>query len=233
MHVDRAKFLVLTSSLFAACKEEAPPVAAPIVIPPQPPPTASVALYDASPPPLADAGKPEVPRAAEEDEEERDEYDRDIPLARSIHAATCPTADNQKGTTTCSLKMPSGACEGFLTVKTECAKLRTWLVPRAGEKVSACLTKKSGTEALCTYAVGSVCWMEALNSVCLDTSPKIEKLCRDAVSACDAVEKRYRHINQESCRAALSATVPRFHGKLTTCFAEGCDVASCYHMIGF
>jgi hypothetical protein len=235
MHVDRARFLLLTSALFAACKEGEPPPSAPIVIPPQPPAPPETAKPE--PPPIVDAGV-KAPVVVAQDGDDEEPYEpwegaADVPMAKSVHAQACEASDNQKGAVQCALKAPPGpACESFASTRSECAKLRSWLVPRAAEKTAQCLQQKSGKQDICNFNIGPACFVAALSSVCLDDSARNEADCKKVMSACGSVEKKYRHMNTSACRAALSAIVPGRRGKFVTCAAESCDLVPCYYAAG-
>ena len=231
MHVDRTKFLVLTSALLASCKGETQTHEnGPIVIPTQPPATASIAR-DPEPPPQAvmDAGPKEAPVAAEEDEEPYEPWPgtATVPLAKTVKGQSCEVAENAKGTVACTLRPPGPTCESFSETKGECARLRSWLVPRVAEKASKCLNAKSGKQDICSFNIGAACIIQAFDDVCLDPSPKIDTSCKRVMSKCSAVERQYRHINFGACKAALSAVVPARHGKFITCAQESCDLVPC------
>lgn len=241
MKVDRARFLVLTSTMFAsaiacATKNDGGTAQGPINIPQQPPPIASMAPTASAklPDPPPDAGGPSQPVAVEEDDEQPYEPwpgTADPPMAKTVHPQKCDVAENAKGkAVACSLKpAPGPSCESFTETRSDCPKLSRWLVPKVAEKAAACLNAKSGKSAICLFNVGPSCVIESLSSVCLNPDPKIEASCERVMKRCKSYDPKYRHMNMDACRAALSAIVPASHGKFTTCAAESCDLIPCMY----
>lgn len=234
--IDRSKFLLLTSAMFACgAKNDPAQVGGPIVIPAQPPPTASMtatAPVKTGEPP--DAGAPSQPIAAEEDDEVPYEPwpgTADPPMAKTVHAQKCDVAENAKGKpVACTLKAPPGpTCESFSETRADCPKLSRWLVPKVAEKAAACLNAKSGKKDICLFNVGPSCVIESLSSVCLNTDPKIGEACERVMRRCKTYDAKYRHMNVEACKAALSAILPASHGKFTSCAAESCDLIPCMY----
>jgi hypothetical protein len=234
MHVDRTKFLVLTSALLASCKSAETPQNAPIMIPQQPPPVASIAREPEPPPTTPDAGASVEPIAVDDDEDPYEPWPgtATVPLAKTVHGQTCDAAENAKGTVACALRPPGPTCESFGETKSECARLRGWLVPRVAEKAAKCLNAKSGKQDICYFNIGAACIIQAFDGVCLDLTPKIESSCKRVMSKCASVEKQYRHINLAACRAAMSSVVPQRHGKLIACMQESCDLVPCTYAAG-
>ncbi len=230
MHVDRAKFLLLTSSLFAACKESEPAPQAPIVIPQQPAPVASLAREGAPPAPPAEA-PPEPVAVADDDEEPYEPWPggTEVPMARTVKGQTCDVAENAKGSPVCTLRPPGPTCEGFTQTRSECSRLRTWLVPRVAERAAKCLSAKSGKQDVCSPNVAAACVIQAMNDVCLDPSPKIDASCKRVMSKCASFDHQQRHVNLNACKAAMSSIVPARHAKFVTCMQEGCDLAACHY----
>lgn len=238
MKIDRSKFLLLTSAMFACgTKNDPQQVGGPIIIPAQPPPTASMTATASAkviePP---DAGAPSsAPIAAAEDDDEQP-YEpwpgtADPPMAKTVHAQKCDVAENAKGKTVgCTLKAPPGpSCESFSETRADCPKLSRWLVPKVAEKAAGCLNAKSGKKDICLFNVGPSCVIESLSSVCLNTDPKIEQACDRVMKRCKSYDPKYRHMNMDACKAALSAIVPAAHGKFTSCAAESCDLIPCMY----
>jgi hypothetical protein len=230
MHVDRARFLLLTSSLLAACKDAESPSTTPIVIPPQPS-TVPSAAHDPPPPPLVDAGSSAMPVAVDEDEEpyEVEPGEAAVPLAKTVKGQTCEPAENAKGAPVCTLRAPGPTCESFTETRSECGRLRTWLVPRVAERAAKCLSAKSGKQEICAYNIAAACVIEAMNAVCLDPAPKIETSCKRVMARCQSVERQSRHVNLGACKAAMSSIVPARQAKFVTCMQESCDLVPCHY----
>ncbi|HEY8076922.1 MAG TPA: hypothetical protein VIF62_22500 [Labilithrix sp.] len=231
MHVDRAKFLLLTSTLFASCKESEPAAQAPIVIPQQPASTASLAKEEPPPPPVVDASAPEQPVAADDDEEPYEPWPgtAEVPMAKTVKGQTCDAGENAKGAPVCTLRPPGPTCESFSQTRGECSRLRTWLVPRVAERAAKCLSAKSGKQDICYFNIGAACVIQAMNDVCLDTSPRIDTSCKRVMTKCGAIERQYRHINLNACKAAMSSIVPSRQAKFLTCMQESCDLVACHY----
>lgn len=238
MKVDRSKFLLLTSALFAACgsRTEAPSAGGAVVIPPQPPPpptasAAGAAVKEATP----DAGRiAEAPLAVDDDEDDEAPYEpwpgtADPPLAKTVHAQSCDASENAKGkAVACSLRpAPGPSCESFSETRGDCPKLSRWLVPRVAERAAACLNAKSGKRDICLFNIGPSCVIESLSSVCLDGSPKITSSCERVMARCRKVDRESRHMTTAACKAAMSAILPVSQPKFVTCAAESCDLVPC------
>lgn len=234
--VDRSKFLLLTSAMFACgTKNDPAAVGGPVVIPAQPPQVASMSATTAQrAPDPPDAGQASQPVAVEEDDEEPYEPwpgTADPPMAKTVHAQKCDVAENAKGkAVACTLRAPPGpSCESFGETRAECPRLSRWLVPKVAEKAAACLHAKSGKRDICLFNVGASCVIESLSSVCLNPDPKIEQSCERVMRRCKTYDPKQRHMNVEACKAALSAIVPASHGKFTSCAAESCDLVPCMY----
>lgn len=235
--IDRSKFLLLSSAMFACgAKNDPSPGGGPIIIPAQPPPTASMTATAPVKTALAapDAGAPSQPIAADEDDEEPYEPwpgTADPPMAKTVHAQKCDVAENAKGkAVACALRpAPGPSCESFTETRADCPKLSRWLVPKVAEKAAACLNAKSGKKDICLFNVGPACVIESLSSVCLNPDPKIEASCERVMKRCKTYDAKYRHMNMEACKAALSAIVPATHGNFTSCAAESCDLVPCVY----
>lgn len=237
MKIDRSKFLLLTSAMFACgTKNDPSSPSGPIIIPAQPPPTASMSppatakLADAVP----DASAKEAPLAVDDDDEQPYEPwpgTADPPMAKAVKAQKCDVAENAKGKAiACTLKAPPGpSCESFSETRSDCPKLSRWLVPKVAEKAAACLNAKSGKKDICLFNAGPSCVIESLSSACLNTDPKIAESCERVMKRCKTFDPKYRHMNMEACKAALSAIVPASHGKFTSCAAESCDLIPCMY----
>lgn len=241
MKVDRAGFLFFTSALLSACgtKQEGPNAPGAVTIPPQPPlPAQATGPAKAREPSPADAGGQGdlAVASSDEDDEEEAPYQpwpgtANPPLARTVHAQTCDLADNARGQPAgCALKPgPGPTCESFGATRVDCAKLTRWLVPRVAAKAQACLAGKSGKSDICLFNVGPSCVIQALSSVCLDPSPKIETACENVMMRCRKVDARHRHMTSEACKAAMSAIVPARRAPFLSCAAESCDLVPCIY----
>jgi hypothetical protein len=239
MKIDRSKFLLLTSAMFACGTKNDPSSASggPIVIPAQPPPTASMPLpatAKLAEPAAPDAGPKEAQLVVDDDDEQPYEAwpgTANPPMAKTVKAQKCDVTENAKGkAVACTLKAPPGpSCESFSETRADCPKLTRWLVPRVAEKATACLNAKSGKKDICLFNVGPSCVIESLSSVCLNPDAKIEQSCDRVMKRCKTTDPKYRHMNMEACKAALSAILPAAHGKFTSCAAESCDLIPCMY----
>lgn len=239
MKVDRAKFLVLTSALFA-CAGKTEPANDPggaVAIPPQPPPPPATATATATveaPPPDAGPSR-DVPVAVSDDDDEEPYQPwpgtAQPPLAKTVHAQSCDVAENAKGKpVACNLqRAPGPTCESFGETRADCPKLSRWLVPKVAEKAAGCLNAKSGKKDICLFNVGPSCVIESLSSVCLDPSPKIAASCERVMTRCAKADRKYRHMTADACKAAMSAIVPASQGKFLSCAAESCDLVPCMY----
>ena len=243
MQIDRKRFFLLTSMLTAAaCGSKTDPSpnapSGPISIPVQPPapasttPAATTTAETATP----DAGRTkETPVASSEDDDEQPYQDwpgtANPPLAKTVHAQSCDVSENAKGkAVACALKAPPGpTCESFGETKADCPKLSRWLVPRVAEKAAACLNTKSGKKDICLFNVGPSCVIESLSSACLNTDAKIETSCKRVMAKCNQMDKQYRHMTTDACKAALSAIVPARHSSFVSCAQESCDLVPCMY----
>lgn len=240
MKVDRAGFLLFTSAIFAACasNQESPTTAGgPVAIPVQPPPPASTTAPStpklSETPPDAGKERESVPVAADDEEEPYKPWPgtANPPLAKTVHPQSCDVAENAKGkVAACALKpAPGPSCESFGETKADCPKMSRWLVPKVAEKAAACLNAKSGKSDICLFNVGPSCVIEALSSVCLNTDAKIADQCKRVMTKCQSIDKEYRHMTLDACKAAMSAIVPASQQKFVHCAAESCDLVPCVY----
>jgi hypothetical protein len=236
MKVDRTQFLLLASAMFACgTKNDPSQVGGPIIIPSQPPPTASMtATAPVKTAEVPDAAAPSQPVAVDDDDEEPYEPwpgTADPPMAKTVKAQKCDVAENAKGKpVACTLKPPPGpSCESFSEMRADCPKLSRWLVPKVAEKAAACLNAKSGKKDICLFNVGPSCVIESLSSACLDPDPTIEQSCANVMKRCKTYDAKYRHMNTEACKAALSAIVKTSRPKFVSCAAESCDLVPCMY----
>lgn len=238
MKIDRARFLFLTSALFA-CGSKTEPANDPgsaVTIPPQPPPppaTATAEKRAEAAQPDASAPKEAFVAAADDDEEPYEPWPGTAqpPLAKTVHGQSCDVAENAKGKpVACTLKpAPGPTCESFGETRADCPKLSRWLVPKVAEKAAACLNGKSGKKDICLFNVGPSCVIEALSSVCVDPAPKVAASCERVMARCGKVDRKYRHMTADACKAAMSAIVPASQGKFLSCAAESCDLVPCMY----
>jgi hypothetical protein len=231
VQIDRAAFLLLTAAI--ACRTKEPP--RPVTTLDLPPPPAPV---DASvPPPAEDAASTPVAEAtvtagSDDGEELETPFPgaATMPLARTIHGQTCDAADNLKGIPDpCLLWAPGPACESFSDTKAECQKLGRFLTPRAAQKTIECLRDKSGTADICLFNVGPLCFLQALGSVCVDTSPSVEATCQRVMQTCERFDARGRHVTLDGCKVALSAALPAKREAFATCVEESCSLVPCFY----
>jgi hypothetical protein len=238
MHVDRASFLLLASTLFVACQPSEAQGTPPVLAPPAPSPTpvplvASAPTQTAAPSASASAPVEPAPVAVAAPDANDEQYSFGSgaavpPLAKDLHPQSCDVKDNAKGVVTaCALSQPGPTCESFGDTKDECARYGKWLVPRAAAAATKCLQAKSGKQSICLFNVGMACAVEAWGATCLDPSPKIEAACAKVAQRCESVPKKHRHMTLDACKAALSAIIPSRHDKFLHCAAESCQLVQC------
>lgn len=223
--IDRDRFLALTATLAAgaacmpACSAPAPPATPAIAAAPAPlviPPIASSSPAPArSAPPVASAEPPEVPEAPSMNRP--DPYE-----GTPVQGQACDPALNLVGTIpACALKAPGPTCESFTDTKQECPTLGRLLKPRVAAAAVACLNRRSGTQDICEFNVGSICAYEALATACIDPSAKTA--CAKVVARCGPGSKMHK----SSCEAGVSAIADAKRAKFLSCITESCRFETC------
>jgi hypothetical protein len=210
MHVDRTRFLMLTSALAAACARS-PGVASGG----RPPPTESGES--------AQPGEVEVPEAAEEVE----------PEESPAPASGC---DDMVGTPArcADMRLPGPTCEQGMNVPPNvCDAIKRVAKPRIAEALTSCLVSRSKEGGACGPDdwVGD-CAERALDKVCsLDRSH--ERECREIESRCS----RYRHgskaVTTDACVRLVSGVLPSEQRAALTCVSEGCGVDYCFVSLAY
>jgi hypothetical protein len=233
MKIDRAKFLLLTSTLAAggACataNQDAGQMGAIVSIPaasvPPPPPSAV-------PTASIDDGRPRhgpvlpEPDPGEDDEDDDDDESVASTFKLSPQPARC---DNNVGTPgVCgALRAPGPTCESFADTKDACGKMKAGFRPRVAEKVVQCFLQASGTQNICDFQKPQKCALVGLQSVCID--PSTESKCRSIVAGCSSGRRRGSSLSMDLCQAALSAVTDKNKQKIAACMTEGCDAQYCF-----
>ena len=119
------------------------------------------------------------------------------------------------------LKAPGPTCESFEDTRASCSNLVRVLEPRVAERAVACLQRRSGTAAICSWDSASTCAESALGGISGDA--RSTRDCRAALHKCDASQ----HLDAATCQAAVTRVAPEHRDRLAACIAEFCEVGTC------
>jgi hypothetical protein len=214
MKLDRARFLMLTSALAAACSRPSGVAAG------GRPARAEVGTD-------ADAGTPVV----------------DVPEPAPVEAAREPEGELGSGSCndmagrvpSCSgMRLPGPTCEQGMNVPPEvCGALGRVFKPRVAAELVSCLVDRSQQGGRCGPDdwLGD-CPVQALERLC-NREPDVEGPCRQAVDRCSRARYGGKRLTDEQCVRFVSAIVPSARPEALTCVAEGCAVDHCFLAIAW
>jgi hypothetical protein len=213
MHVDRTRFLMITSALAAACARS------PGVASGGTPPPAELGQASGS------AGVVEVPEPASTEVE-----DEQVPVASSgcddMHGRPPSCRDMRLPGPTCEqgMNVPPNVCEAIARV----AK------PRVAEALMSCLVEHSKQGGRCGPDdwTGD-CATRALESLC-NVDHGFDRQCSEIESRCS----RYRYrgaipFRSEQCVRLLSAVLPSEQAAALSCVSEGCGIEHCFVSLAY
>jgi len=211
MHVDRARFLLLTASIATGSCTPPSGARAPAsdgdveVAPP------SIAIDPAADEPLPNQA-PTEPAV-----DQGEPIDHDARLATRL-AETCQT-----------LKPPPGPhCESFHSTVEECEIFGRVLRPEAAERAVECLVAKSGHHDICTYEAAGQCFI--VGSLAVHPEPDTTKPCTRVLSNCGSGGMHpSQDLNAMTCRTALSAVKSDRREILVSCMNESCTIGGCLY----
>lgn len=223
MHIDRSRFLFLTSAIAAgtgACtpRETMPVNLAATPDESKPDASAPLALTGAAGAADASAG-PVVPAAS-------------ATTTTAVGTGpSCPDSDNMVGTPgNCGLlKAPGPQCESFADTKAECGRLAKSLKPKLAQRAVDCFLSKSGLRTVCDFQLPETCAMEAVAEACID--PSVGSACDSILNNCPRGRGRRGSsgLSRDECMRALSAVTPRNRSSVMSCVAESCSIGSCFY----
>jgi hypothetical protein len=231
MRIDRNRFLLFTASLSAAACASGTPSAIPaepvIAEAPEEPaeetpgeesPSVAVAEADAGPAsPVTEAGSPVS------------EWGGGAPSPPTTLATDKKCNDNVGKPGACTFKAPGPQCESFSGIGNECKSIVKAFKPKVAERAVDCMKQKSGTPAICEFALASRCASEAIrNGVCPDKTADVE--CQKAVTKCSS-GRGGSPLTMDECRAAYSAVQTKSRKKMMSCVSEFCSIDNCLYQL--
>jgi hypothetical protein len=226
MHVDRAKFLFLTTAIASGCGTR--PAPEPVVI------TASAGPdYDttvASEAQTADA----APEPVAKEEPVPEAMARVGPIEEGYASPPPPApapgpVDPKLAKQCASLRPPGPVCESFQDTVDSCNRYSDVLVPKAADAAVKCLTKRSKTKRICEFGVDAVCATEG--SKAAKTDPTAAQTCASMFSQCKAAGYRGKDLTSANCQGALSGYKPEYRTALVSCISEFCEIGSCFYQM--
>jgi hypothetical protein len=229
MRIDRNRFLLLTASLSAAaCASGAPSAvpAEPVVAeapdepteetPGEESPTVAVAEVDAGP--VSPEGGSPV-----------SEWGGGAPSAPTTLNTDKKCNDNVGKPAACTFKAPGPQCESFSEIGNECKSIIKAFKPKVAERAVDCMKQKSGTPAICEFALASRCVSEAMrNGVCPEKAADVQ--CNTAVAKCSS-GRGGSPLSMDECRAAYSAVQTKNKRKMMSCVSEFCSIDHCLYQL--
>lgn len=231
MRIDRNRFLLFTASLSAAaCASGAPSAvpAEPVVAeapaepgeetPGEEAPTVAVAEADAGPTsPVTEGGSPVS------------EWGTGGPSAPTTLNTDKKCNDNVGKPGACTFKAPGPQCESFSDIANECKSIVKAFKPKVAERAVDCMKQKSGTQAICEFALASRCVSEAIrNGVCPEKAADAD--CQKAVANCSG-GRGGSSLSMDECRAAYSAVPTKSKKKMMSCVSEFCSIDNCLYQL--
>lgn len=206
MHVDRTRFLLLTSALAAAC--------GPKIAPGGRPPAPEVAG--------GSGGSKNVVDVPDPPEDPKEAPDEPVPTSGCDDMAGNPPS--------CSgMRVPGPACEQGMNVpENVCDAIAEVVKPRVAEALMTCLVERSRSGGTCgpSDSIGD-CATRALDKVCqVDSS--YEQDCKDAAARCARYRAGRDPLSTEQCMRMVSATLPSERQRALSCISEGCGVDWCF-----
>lgn len=237
MHVDRARFLVLTTTMAAsgcgsgseAARSEVPrePATAPVVDVPGALPDQVLVAEPQDGPGTAGTAWREPGGPARVPEVEPAPELQPLPQV----PAGIDTPEQGAVLSLCrSLRPPPGPqCESFDTTPGECETYARVLEPPAAERAARCLQRKSGTQAICQFGVTAKCFLEGARGT--PTGPAADRPCAALLKQCAGARWREPDVTAANCSAAVSAVRPRYQPLLISCMSEGCGIANCFYSL--
>jgi len=230
MHVDRAKFLVLTAAIATACgaRRSEPaqvatsgpdfdttqggspgpaPASAPLIATGEPVPPPSRETVAPAPTVESAPVEPPPPVLAVPDE--------------PVDARIAEICDG--------LSAPGPTCESFATTVESCRRYGRVMETRAAEAAARCLAKRSNSARICEMDVDSRCAAEGLKRA--TPAPGAQQSCTNIVALCGRNGPRRGDLTQASCRSALSGYKLSVQRSLVACITEFCEVSFCFRQV--
>jgi hypothetical protein len=230
MHVDRAKFLVLTAAIATACgarRSEPAQVAGSgpdfdttqgSVPGPASASVAQIATGEPVPPPTQEsvAPAPTIESAPVE------------PPAPVVVVPDEPV-DPRIAKICDGLRAPGPTCESFTSAVESCRRYARVMESRAAEAAAGCLAKRSNSARICELDADSRCASEGLGRAAL--APGAAQSCTNILAVCTRDGRRGRDLTQKTCRAALSGYKLSVQRSLVECITARCEVGSCFRQV--
>jgi hypothetical protein len=212
MHIDRARFLLITASLAGGgCSSTTQPAALPM---PEPTATSSEVVVPETPEPdeTAVAVATAAPRPTA------------VATAEPVEPASGPCDNDTATVPACALRAPPGpSCESFSDTVASCKSFKSGLRGAVAAKAVACLNAASGKQSVCDYTKAETCAVSAIRSACIQ--PSTFNACSPLVSACAG--SSYSKLTMQDCQTLLSAVKDGKRAAMITCMTEGCSIDSC------
>jgi hypothetical protein len=213
LHVDRTRFLMITSALAAACARS-PGVASGG----KPPPSELAGAGVAGGSGVVDLPEPE---SADVDDEE-------VPIASGCDdMAGSPPSCNQ-------MRLPGPTCEQGMNVPVNvCDAIRKIAKPRIAEALVSCLVEHSLGGGRCGPEdwVGD-CPARALEKLC-SVDRAYERQCSEIESRCSRYRYGGKGFNADQCVRFMSSVLPSERAEALTCVSEGCGIEHCFVSLAY
>ncbi len=222
MHIERTRFLVLAATIAASGCGRTGPIEAP-------PPREDESVE----PPVIEIDAVDEEVLVAEPVETRDPVQEPVgPSADELaiveshqRAAPSKLAAECRG-----IRPPPGPyCESIYDTTQSCELYEQTMIAEAATKATACLTRKSGTRAVCTFNIAASCFLTGARA-----APKhvdATRGCAGPMKRCGGNRYRDPDMTAANCVAAVSAVQDRLRPKLISCIAEGCGVGSCLYYL--
>lgn len=121
---------------------------------------------------------------------------------------------------------PGPQCEDYTLAITECFQVVSYLEPAVARNTMACLSRKSGTRALCRQNVVAQCARAAMRNI--RPQPQTAQVCEQAVSLCRRPERPPGPpLSQHACQRLLSAVRCWQQPETAQCLASMCSARKC------
>jgi hypothetical protein len=146
-----------------------------------------------------------------------------------VSLATGKCNDNVGKPGACVFKAPGPQCESFSDIANECKMIAKSFKPKVAERAIDCMKQKSGTAAICEFALASRCASEAIRTgVCPEKTADVA--CQQAVNNCSS-GRGGSPLSLDECRAAYSSVQAKHKKKMMSCVSEFCSIDHCLYQL--